>query len=149
VDADEPRRSRRTLPVTGLGAQLRPEQTTEFTSDGDLGFVALQPAGQESGETPMQAVLGFPTQGAPGLGLAFLAGGEFLADFGGPEVMLGAFDVQPTRMPVATAGDAAQALATTAGVFGADQPQVGHELARMAKRWMSPSSLTVIIAATT
>lgn len=44
-------------------------------------------------------------------------------------VMLGAFGEQPADMAVAAAGDGAQALAGPAGVLGADQAQMGHELA--------------------
>jgi hypothetical protein len=60
-----------------------------------------------------------------------LAPREFLADFGRQGVMLSALGEEPALMAVATTGDFTQALARAAGVFGRDQAQVGHELARV------------------
>ena len=79
------------LGVTGLGAQQRPDEAAEFTGDGDLGFVALKPAGQQPGEAHVQPVLGFPAQGPDVRGLALLAACQFLADFRRQGVVLGTF----------------------------------------------------------
>ena len=61
------------LGVTALGAEQGPDEAAEFTGDGDFGFVALEPASQEPGEPEVEAVLGFPAQGADLRGLALLA----------------------------------------------------------------------------
>ena len=47
--------------------------------------------------------------------------------------MLGALGQEPALVSVAAAGDAAQVLLGAAGVFHADQSQVGHELTRVSK----------------
>src|SRR5437016_3443848 len=78
------------LAVTLLGAEQRPDEAAEFTGDGDLGFVALQAAGQQPSKAQVQPVLRLPTQSPDRFGLSFLAAGELFADFGRQSVMLGA-----------------------------------------------------------
>ena len=121
------------LSVTGLSAQECPDEATEFTGNGDLGFVALEPAGQQPGESEMEAVLSFPAQGADVRGLAFLAACQFLADLGRQGVVLGTFGEEPALMGVTATGDGPEVLARTAGMLGADQAQVGHKLAGMSE----------------
>ena len=74
-----------------MGAEQGPDEAAEFAGDGDLGFVAGQAPGQQATEAQVEAVLGFPAQGADFWWLAFLAAGEFLADLGRQDVVLGAF----------------------------------------------------------
>ena len=76
------------LEVTGLGAEQRPDEAAEFAGDGYFSLVALQPSGEQPGKAQVQAVLGFPRKGAHLRRLAFLAAGQFLADFGRREVVL-------------------------------------------------------------
>ena len=77
--------------ITFLSAEQGPNEAAEFSGNGDLGFVALQPAGEQPGKAQVQTVLRFPTELAHSSRLAFLATGEFFADFGRQRVVLSAF----------------------------------------------------------
>ena len=59
--------------VARLGTQQFPDQAAELARDRHDRFVAVERPPQEPGVTPMQAVLGFPTQGAHLPALTFLA----------------------------------------------------------------------------
>ena len=77
--------------IAFLGTQESPDEAAEFAGDGDFGLVALEASGQEAVKAQVQPVLSFPTELPHFERLAFLASGQFFADLGWQEVMLGAF----------------------------------------------------------
>ena len=78
--------------IAFLGTQQSPDKTAEFAGDGDFGFVALEAPSQEAVKAQVQSMLSFPTELSHFGRLAFLASGQFFADFGRQEVMLRALN---------------------------------------------------------
>ena len=73
-------------------SQRRPEETTEFSGDGNDNLVAMESARRQTSEAQMEAVLSFPADCHNIAGEALLPTREFLADLGRGGVVLGTFD---------------------------------------------------------
>lgn len=112
-----------------------PDKGGELTSHGDLHLLSCLAAGGELAPAFMESVLAAPGDlddlTSVGFGNGFLAGGEFLADFGWQAIVLGAFVEDPAQVAVAAFGDGSLYADSSAAIFAGHESEVGHELAWM------------------
>ena len=88
-------------------------------------------AGSQGTVTFAEPVLHAPGEVFDFLALSRLPAGEFLADFGGAPIVLGAFHHHPACVGVSAFGDGALPAFAAGGVFAGDEAEVGHQFAGM------------------
>ena len=132
-----------------------PDEANELTGDGNQDFITVESPGGQFVKPAVETVLGLPASFQNRVGLAFLATGEFLADFRGIGVVLRTLtrslplvspfglpaavspaasqppvvNKQPTGVRVTAFGNGALPAFVTAGCLRRHQSEVAHELA--------------------
>ena len=117
-------------------AEDGPDEPAEFAGNGDDDFRSDDSAVHQLPGAAIQSVLCDPGDLAHALALAFLAAGEFLADFGRQAVMMGRMDsLAPARLALrAACGSLPRALPDSGGRSGTDERGRCRILSRAAGR---------------
>src|SRR6202521_2591863 len=108
-----------------------PDESGEFAGERDADLVVLQPAGPEPAVAVVQAQLRAPGDRADLGRLSFLTHLQGGADAGWVAVVPGRLDEDAANVTVACLGDRTEPALGAGSVFGGDQSQVSHQLARM------------------
>lgn len=114
------------------GAEL-PDEGAKFTGDADLDFIVMELSFSEHFEAVTQAQLGLPGKFSDPPCGTFLTCRKLSADFRRDPVVGGLFDEDPPCVRISTFADPSSLLSGSAGVFGGDEAEEGHELLRMLK----------------
>ena len=108
------------------GAEF-PEEGGEFPGDADFDFVMMKLSFFEHFEAVVETSLGFPGEVFDPAVCSFLSFGKLGADFGWDAVVGGLLDEDPASVGIPAFGNASTALFVSAGVFGGDESEEGHE----------------------
>src|SRR6202011_4902925 len=110
-----------------------PDEAGQLAGDRRRDDIGRLAAAGELAIARAQPQLRLPGDLTDRLGLALLSQQQLTADPGRAAVGAGRLDQQPTGGTIAGLGEAAASDAGTAGMLARHQPEIGHQLARIAK----------------